>query len=73
VTEAGIDIHGEDTSSTSDIENNLVLKKVCVLVDGVLVGVGTDFVLLQSELAIVTRQWKKSCLPTSPRGYLKIK
>ncbi|GMS77916.1 hypothetical protein PENTCL1PPCAC_91, partial [Pristionchus entomophagus] len=37
--------HGENTSSGSDIHDDLVLEEVLVVVDGVAVSVGTDLVL----------------------------
>ena len=37
--------HGQDTSSTADIQDNLVLEDVLVLVDEIAIGIGTDSVL----------------------------
>lgn len=41
-----IDLHGEDTSTTADIEDNLVLEQVLVLDDSVHVGAGADLIFL---------------------------
>lgn len=38
-------VHGEDTSTATDIENDLVLEKVLVLDDRVHVRLGSDLVL----------------------------
>lgn len=38
--------HAENTGTTADIQNNLVLEDVAVLVDRVAVGTGTDIVFL---------------------------
>lgn len=45
-TQLGENPHAENTGTTTDIENNLVLEDVAVLVDGVAVGTGTDIVFL---------------------------
>ena len=34
--------HGEDTSSTADVKNNLVLENMLVLVNEITIGVGAD-------------------------------
>lgn len=42
----GARVHGEDTGTATNIEDNLVLEEVGVLVDGVAVASCADFVLL---------------------------
>lgn len=37
--------HGQDTSSTSDIKDNLVLENILVLIDKVAIGVSADSIL----------------------------
>lgn len=39
-------VHAEDSGTTTDIKHNLVLKEVCILIDGISVGSCADFVFL---------------------------
>ena len=73
------DVHREDTSTATDIENDLVLKEVLVLDDGVHVRLGANLVLQhllvdafgaqQSRLArgILWIAVKANCEARSPR------
>ena len=50
-------LHGENTGSAADIENDLVLEQVLVLNDGVHVGTGADLILqhlLVDSMVVVT-------------------
>ena len=42
----GVGKHGKDGRSASDVEDDLVLEQVGVLVDGIAVRLGPDFVFL---------------------------
>lgn len=42
-------IHAENTCSTTDVENNLVLEDMAVLVDGIAVRPGPDIIFLMRE------------------------
>ena len=41
----GMDVHAEDGCTASDIQHHLVLENVLVLVDGISVRLGADFIL----------------------------
>lgn len=46
--QAGERGHAEDGGAASDIEDDLVLEQVRVLVDGVAVALGSDFIFLDA-------------------------
>jgi hypothetical protein len=42
-----VNIHAENTGTTADVKDDLVLEDVTVLVDGITVGSRTDIIFLQ--------------------------
>lgn len=63
-------VHGEDTGSAANIEDNLVFEEVGVLVDRVTVASCADFVLLCSLSVFVSSAQTQLGLPAFPRGCL---
>ena len=69
----GARVHGEDTGTAANIEDNLVLEEVGVLVNGVAVASCADFILLNLLSASASGfTWDGGLggLPAFPRGCL---
>jgi hypothetical protein len=62
--------HAEDGGAAADVEDDLVLEEVGVVVDGIAVALGADFVFLRSLLELGSANGVEDvCLPASPRGF----
>lgn len=67
----GCALHGENTSSAADIENNLVLEQVLVLDNGVHVGASADLILqhlLVDTMVVVAAKMLANVLIKAPSG-----